>query len=84
MRTYETFDSWEAVLAFVEQHGYIYYQAPLDHKPHYVSAGFRGQKVRVTPTAIDVDSFWADASHLDRFRRPIDTMPFSTIQSAKR
>lgn len=66
---FRKFESWDEVLAFVDRFGALYYHAPLDARPVRVevSRRGRGRKVRVRPPTRDVDPFWADEGHLDRF-----------------
>ncbi len=75
----QPFAIWAEVLAHVAAGQPIWYQAPLDYRPVHVQAvlyrHWRGRhvqkptKVRVYPPSSDCDPFWADAGHLDRFRR---------------
>ena len=77
--TLRPFATWAEVLTHVAGGQPIWYQAPLEYAPVRVQAmpyrrqrGVRLQKptkVRVYPPSSDCDPFWADAGHLDRFRR---------------
>ena len=76
--TLQPFATWAEVLAHVGARQPIWYQAPLDYRPVRVRAvTLRRQRwtrlqpteVRVYPSSMDCDPFWADAGHLDRFRR---------------
>ena len=71
-QTGQRFHSWDDVLNHVRTGKPISYQAPMDTRPRSVVATSRGngRKVRVDPLSRDADAFWADESHLDRFRNP--------------
>lgn len=61
--------TWQDLLDAVSDDRSIYYQAPLDHTPHYVHCTRRGKgkKVRVDPMNRECDPFWADYTHIGRF-----------------
>ena len=65
---FTTFPDWQTLLNFASEGGAIWYHAPLDIRPKRVSVKRRGRgrKLRVE---VGYGGFWADAGHLDRFRR---------------
>lgn len=70
---FEVFVSWDALLTHLRQRGegcYIWYHAPLDHKPVRVLVKkiYKNGKVRLDPCHKNADAFTADEGHLDRFR----------------
>ncbi len=74
--TFQSFDTWAAILEHVRAEQPIYYQAPLDYRPVHVLArcgrGTLPDVVHVTPLPFGTaDPFWADAGHLSRFRQQV-------------
>lgn len=73
------FRTWYAVLDHVDAGRQIFYHAPMDARPVAVHAALHrvGKRIRITPPTAHLrsshpdraDPFWADADHLDRFRR---------------
>ena len=63
----ESFGCWYGLQQYLENHAYVYYQAPLDLHPVIVCVKkkFKNGKLRI---AWAHGEFTADASHLDRFR----------------
>ena len=68
--SFEPFRSWADVLAYVQRHGAIYYQAPLDWRPVLVRASAE-DVVKIEPDPANADPFNADILHLDRFKRKV-------------
>jgi hypothetical protein len=68
--TFETFGTWSELVDCVRGEYKLFYQAPMDYKPHLVTATIRKDgKLRVYPCLSDADPFTADVAHLERFRR---------------
>lgn len=65
------FLTWSDVLAHVKSGKKVYYHAPMDRSARVVVATVRGngKMVRVDPLTNQVDKFWADNGHLDRFKK---------------
>lgn len=65
------FLTWPDVLAHVKSGKKVYYHAPMDTTARVVAATVRGngKSVRVDPLNNQVDKFWADSAHLDRFKK---------------
>lgn len=63
----ETFGCWTGLLAYLDSHATVYYQAPLDLRPSLacVVKRFKNGKLRL---AVGPYTFTADSGHLDRFR----------------
>ncbi len=63
------YDDWAAVLSAARKHEYLYYRAPLDHRPHAVRVKrvYKNKKIRLDPETAGTDPFTADRGHLDRF-----------------
>jgi len=67
------YTNWTAVLAAArkqfEQRGFLYYQAPMDYRPHAVRVVrvYKNKKIRLDPEVAGTDPFTADRHHLDRF-----------------
>lgn len=72
MADFKPFETWDQVLEAARSGG-LYYQAPMDRSPRYVSIVkiFNNGKIRVDPLSRDADKFIADAGHLLRFRRRV-------------
>lgn len=71
-RKFDSFDTWDEVLTHVESGARTYYQAPLDYRPIPITAKVRRHSKKVwiiAPPSSDYDAFYADAAHLDRFRK---------------
>lgn len=66
---YKTFDDWREVIDYIRKGGHVWYHAPLDLRPVRVEVKASRGRVRVYPGP-QADPFYADAGHLDRFRRP--------------
>ncbi len=73
---FERFASWRDVLAYAATGAALYYHAPLDVAPVRVRYEARPRTIRIFPPgrtgrgkARTSDSFSADVSHLDRFRK---------------
>jgi hypothetical protein len=65
-----TFQTWAELLDHVSAGHKLYYHAPMDYRPVFVTAKTRRDgKVRVYPIYSNADSFTADIAHLDRFRQ---------------
>jgi hypothetical protein len=62
-----TFNSWEDLIAYLDGHNTVFYQAPLDRYPVPVDVTrrFKNGKLRLNYRN---GSFTADRGHLDRFR----------------
>lgn len=72
---YLPFAGWRDILAHVRAGHPIAYHAPLDPSPRWVGALARGERIRIlVPQG---ERFWADRSHLDRFRRKGDPQMYS-------
>jgi hypothetical protein len=67
---FQSFDSWEAVLAYAREGKQLWYHAPLDIRPVriLVVKVFRNGKIRIDPMSNQADNFTADSGHLNRFR----------------
>ena len=64
-----TFQNFEEVIAFAKAFGFVRYQAPMDRYSVKLHAEVRGNRLRLFPNPNLADPFWADSSHLDRFRK---------------
>jgi hypothetical protein len=73
---YETFQTWQQVIDYVDRNGWVYYHAPLDYRPVRVVAKVKRRRsgcvIRVTPPTRDADPFDADEAHLNRFKVRVD------------
>lgn len=71
MVDFKPFNSWNDVLVAAASGEHLWYQGPLDHRPHsiYVIKVFKNGSLRIDPLNNQVDKFTADKGHLDRFRR---------------
>ena len=72
MSKFESFSSWNEVVAAAGAGEKLWYHAPMDILPHNVRVETRrGNKLRVFPWSRDADPFTADAGHLSRFKRMV-------------
>ena len=77
MASFESYTSWDEVLAAASRDGRLYYQAPLDavagRSPRMVLVDkvYKNGKLRIDPLSNQADKFTADAGHLLRFRRKV-------------
>lgn len=69
----EKFASWDDVLTFARNGGWLWYHAPLDARPCSVRIVrvFKNGKLRLDP-GMGADPFTADKGHLDRMRRTVN------------
>lgn len=67
---FDSFASWEELLAFIERGEQLYYHAPLDYSPVAVRVEkvFKNGDVRICPPNKEADPFTADRAHLNRMR----------------
>ncbi len=66
----QSFKSWTEVLTHAEEHKRdLYYHAPMDVSPRLINYVKTGDRIRVQPLTSDASPFWADAKHVDRFRK---------------
>lgn len=66
------FQTWEEVMQAAREGRLLRYQAPMDYQPiviDYSKPEPGENKLRVKPWGKDVDAFYADCGHLDRFSR---------------
>lgn len=69
MAPFVTFSTWGELLDAIAAEYTLYYQGPMDYRPHVVQTVLRRDgKVRVIPVFADADPFTADAGHLGRFK----------------
>jgi len=69
--SFTTFATWDAVLDAARRGDILWYQAPMDLHPHYISVTkiYKNGKLRIDPLSNQADNFTADAGHLSRFRK---------------